>query len=56
MTDGMKKELVELLEHAAAEGNLSSAWFRNVLAEEIMQILYNKVILLQRAIRGDKDD
>ena len=58
MGNEMKKQIIELLEkHAAEQGNLSSAWFRNVIAEEILAIFATRINLMQKALEeGDIDD
>ena len=54
----MKALIVELLEkHASEQGNLSSAWFRNTLAEEILVLFANRIKAMQKAIEeGDIGD
>ena len=55
MGNEMKKQIIKLLEkHAAEQGNLSSAWFRNVIAEEILAIFAARINLMQKALeKGD---
>ena len=53
----MKEQIIKLLEkHADEQGNLTSPWFRDLLANEILSLFATRIMLMQKALEGDTDD